>query len=242
LGSTTHAPPQSTSVSTGSPPPDRDGDGFWDDKDTCPEQAETVNEYLDEDGCPESDRDSDGFWDDKDTCPEQAETVNEYKDEDGCPEADPDDDRFFDEQDTCPNEPESDNGYQDGDGCPDEVPKEVQDFTGAIKGITFDSGKDTIRKSSKPTLDKAVEVLKTNPDVRIRISGHTDNEGDREQNLDLSKRRADAVKKYLVDNGIDESRIETAGHGPDKPVDTNDTKAGRANNRRIEFEPIRRAK
>jgi OOP family OmpA-OmpF porin len=226
----------------GCPESDRDGDGFWDDQDTCPDKAETVNEYQDDDGCPESDSDSDGFFDDQDTCPEQAETVNEYQDDDGCPESDPDNDRFFDEQDSCPEQPESDNGYKDEDGCPDEVPKDVQDFTGTIKGITFDSDKDTIRKSSAPALDKAVEVLKTNPDIRIRVSGHTDNDGDRDHNIELSKRRADAVKRYLVEHGIEESRIETEGHGPDKPVDTNDTKAGRANNRRIEFEIIRRAK
>ena len=80
------------------------------------------------------------------------------------------------------------------------------------------------------------------PEIRIKVSGHTDNNGAREHNVDLSGRRAEAVKKYLVDHGVDESRIETEGLGPDKPVDTNDTKTGRANNRRIEFEIIKRAK
>jgi OOP family OmpA-OmpF porin len=170
------------------------------------------------------------------------ETVNEYKDEDGCPEADPDNDGFYDEQDSCPNEPESDNGYKDGDGCPDEVPEEVARFTGVIQGITFDTDKDTIRKSSKKTLDAAVKVLTEHKEIRIEIGGHTDSEGERDHNLDLSRRRAESVKKYLVENGIEESRITTVGYGPDKPVDTNDTKAGRANNRRIEFVPITRAK
>jgi OOP family OmpA-OmpF porin len=226
----------------GCPESDKDGDGFWDDKDTCPSEAETVNDYQDEDGCPESDQDGDGFWDDKDTCPEQAETVNEFEDDDGCPEQDPDADRFFDEQDTCPQEPESDNGYKDDDGCPDEVPKDVQAFTGAIDGITFETNSDKIRPSSTKTLDKAVKVLTDNPDIRIKLSGHTDNQGERELNIDLSKRRADAVKHYLTDKGIEAGRMETEGHGPDKPIDTNDTKDGRANNRRIEFEIIRRAR
>jgi outer membrane protein OmpA-like peptidoglycan-associated protein len=223
-------------------PSDRDGDGLLDADDTCPDEAETVNDYKDEDGCPESDKDGDGFWDDQDSCPEQAETVNEYQDEDGCPESDRDGDGFWDDQDTCPDEPETDNGYKDEDGCHDEVPKEVQAFTGTIKGITFDNDKDTIRPSSAKSLDAAVQVLKDNPEIRIKISGHTDNKGTREHNVDLSTRRAASVKKYLVEHGIDESRIQTEGFGPDKPVDTNDTSAGRANNRRIEFEILKRAK
>ncbi|KIG14284.1 putative internalin [Enhygromyxa salina] len=220
-------------------PSDRDGDGFIDSQDTCPDEAETFNEYQDEDGCPESDRDGDGLWDEQDSCPDEAETVNDYKDEDGCPESDRDGDGLWDEQDSCPDEPESDNGYKDEDGCPDEVPKAVRDFTGAIKGITFDNDQDTIRKSSTKTLDNAVKVLTENPEIRIKISGHTDNKGDPAHNLDLSKRRAESVKKYLVDHGIDESRMVTEGVGPDKPVDTNDTKAGRSNNRRIEFDIIK---
>ncbi|MFO7566348.1 MAG: OmpA family protein [Enhygromyxa sp.] len=76
----------------------------------------------------------------------------------------------------------------------------------------------------------------------VEISGHTDNKGDHDRNVDLSRRRAESVKRYLVEHGVDEARIETVGHGPDKPIDSNDTKAGRANNRRIEFEIIRRAR
>ncbi|EDM75723.1 OmpA domain protein [Plesiocystis pacifica SIR-1] len=226
----------------GCPEPDSDGDGFIDDKDTCPNEAETVNDYQDEDGCPESDRDGDGFWDDQDSCPDEAETVNDYKDEDGCPESDRDGDGILDELDKCPDEPETANGYQDEDGCADEVPKEVAAFTGAIKGITFETDSDKIRKSSTRTLDKAVKVLTDFPDIRIKVTGHTDSRGDHDHNVDLSKRRAESVKTYLVEHGIDASRITTDGFGPDKPVDTNDTRAGRANNRRIEFEIVQRAK
>jgi len=83
--------------------------------------------------------------------------------------------------------------------------------------------------------------LTNNPDVKLKILGHTDSKGDRAHNLDLSQRRALAVKKYLVDHGIDDARLTTDGFGPDKPIDSNDTKAGRANNRRIEFELVQRA-
>ena len=70
-------------------PSDRDGDGLLDGDDTCPDEKETFNEYIDEDGCPESDRDGDGFWDDQDTCPDEKETVNDFKDDDGCPRGRP---------------------------------------------------------------------------------------------------------------------------------------------------------
>jgi OOP family OmpA-OmpF porin len=219
---------------------DRDGDGIPNDLDGCPDEPETVNGYQDTDGCPDKDTDGDGIFDDLDACVNDPETVNGFEDEDGCPEPDTDNDGFFDKQDSCPTEPESDNGYKDADGCPDEVPEEVARFTGAIEGITFDNDKDTIRKSSKKSLDAAVKVLTDHTEIRIEISGHTDIKGDRDHNLDLSRRRAESVKKYLVEHGIDETRITTVGHGPDKPVDTNDTEKGRANNRRIEFKPITR--
>jgi len=79
-------------------------------------------------------------------------------------------------------------------------------------------------------------VLKDFPSIRIEISGHTDSTGSREYNLDLSRRRAESVKRYLVtEGGVEESRVQTRGAGPDEPIDTNKTAAGRAKNRRIEF-------
>ncbi len=209
----------------GCPERDRDGDGFMDSQDACPDVPGVAP-----DGCPLKDRDGDGFLDIVDKCPDDPGV-----EPDGCPIPDTDGDGILDPDDACIPDPETQNGYQDTDGCPDEVPKEVVRFTGRIKGITFETNKAEIRSSSRPTLDDAVKVLKDFPDVRIEISGHTDSQGDRDHNVDLSKRRAEAVKQYMVDKGIDASRIETAGFGPDVPVDTNDTKAGRANNRRIEF-------
>nr|WP_276572746.1 OmpA family protein [Nannocystis pusilla] len=147
------------------------------------------------------------------------------KDKDGIPDRD----------DKCPAIPETRNNYQDDDGCADEVPRAVTKFTGVIKGIFFDVDKDSIKKSSKSTLDNAVKVLKDFPSVKVEISGHTDSSGDRDHNVDLSKRRADAVKKYLVDKGIDSARITTRGAGPDEPIADNNTKDGKAKNRRIEF-------
>ena len=214
----------------GCPPPppvegDRDGDGFLDSQDSCPDQP-----GIAPDGCPEKDSDGDGFLDSKDKCPAVPGV-----DPDGCPPPDKDGDGVIDANDKCIDIPETKNNYQDADGCPDELPKDVQKFTGVIQGIFFDVDKDTIKPQSKKTLDAAVKVLKEFGDVKVEVSGHTDSDGDRQHNVDLSQRRADAVKKYLVDKGIDTARITTRGAGPDQPIADNTTKDGKAKNRRIEF-------
>jgi outer membrane protein OmpA-like peptidoglycan-associated protein len=177
---------------------------------------------------PLRDRDGDGIPDRDDQCPREPGPAPT-----GCP-ADDDDDEIPNEEDKCPTEPESRNGFDDDDGCPDIVPAEFADLAGILEGILFDTDKDVIKKESKPILDRAVEVLKKYPQVRIEISGHTDSAGSYEHNVDLSQRRAESVKTYLTEAGIDPSRIETRGAGPNEPIATNDTKDGRANNRRIE--------
>jgi OOP family OmpA-OmpF porin len=91
---------------------------------------------------------------------------------------------------------------------------------------------------SEPTLLRALEVLKAHPEIRVLISGHTDSRGAYEHNLDLSRRRAESVKQWLVDNGIDAGRLETRGAGPDEPIESNATSSGRFANRRIEFEVL----
>lgn len=207
------------------PPGDRDGDGFADPDDKCPDTPGVAP-----DGCPPGDRDGDGFADPDDKCPDEPGIAP-----DGCPDRDPDKDGILDPDDKCPTEPETVNRFEDGDGCPDELPEEVRAFEGALEGVNFDLGKATLQPGSSTTLDQAVDVLKKYPDVRVEISGHTDSTGSRELNMDLSARRADTVKEYLVGHGIDASRITTRGAGPDEPLETNATKAGRAKNRRIEF-------
>jgi OOP family OmpA-OmpF porin len=127
------------------------------------------------------------------------------------------------------------NGYQDQDGCPDELPKALKKFTGAIQGITFETGSAKIKPSSFKVLDGAVKVLREFQDVRLEISGHTDDRGSADLNRKLSKARAESVQAYLSSKGIDEGRFSTIGYGPDKPVASNKTKAGMAKNRRIEF-------
>ncbi len=211
-------------------PGDKDGDGFLDPDDACIDEPGVAP-----DGCPIRDKDGDGFLDPDDQCIDEPGVAP-----DGCPIRDKDKDGILDPDDQCIDEPETKNDYKDRDGCPDEVPKEVAKFTGAIEGIFFDTDKAVIKPKSKPVLDKAVKVLKDFPDVKVEVSGHTDSTGDRTHNIDLSQRRADAVKKYLVDHGIDADRIDTRGAGPDEPRADNTSKAGKAKNRRIEFKLLTR--
>lgn len=103
-------------------------------------------------------------------------------------------------------------------------------------GIYFDSGKDLVKPESYGSLNEIAKVLKENPDVRIKIVGHTDADGDAAANLELSKRRAQNVKNSLVnDFGIDAGRIETEGMGETQPIAGNDTSENKAKNRRVEF-------
>ncbi|MDD3804338.1 MAG: OmpA family protein [bacterium] len=104
-----------------------------------------------------------------------------------------------------------------------------------LKGINFESGKANILPESYVILNDAVKLLKDNPKVKIEVQGHTDSVGAAASNETLSQARADAVRKYLVDNGIDAARIQTKGYGELMPIASNDTKEGRAQNRRIEF-------
>jgi outer membrane protein OmpA-like peptidoglycan-associated protein len=109
----------------------------------------------------------------------------------------------------------------------------------ALYGIHFDFDKDVIKPESKPTLDEIALVLTSDPDLRLRIVGHTDDQGSADYNLDLSERRAASVVAALVaDYGIAPERLVAAGAGMTQPVDTNDTEEGRARNRRVELEDL----
>jgi OOP family OmpA-OmpF porin len=218
-------------------PADGDDDGILDEDDECPEEPEVFNDLEDEDGCPEPDADDDGLLGKLDQCPEEAEDRDEFEDEDGCPEPDNDEDGHADASDECPGEAETANGFEDEDGCPDEVPDRIAQYIGVIEGIRFGNASARIQGArSRAVLDQAAVILKEYPSVHIRISGHSDNRGNLARNVALSRARADAVKWYLVDQGIEHTRLLTMGYGPERPIADNGTAAGRAKNRRIEFE------
>lgn len=176
------------------------------------------------------DSDGDGIYDDRDACVDVPGVAP-----DGCPPPDTDGDGILDDADACVDQPETRNGFEDGDGCPDALPAELAKFDGQIAGITFETGKATIQRSSLPVLDEAVSVLSAYPSVRIEISGHTDDTGTPERNLELSRSRAASVASYLEGMGIAAERMTTVGYGQANPIADNATKQGRAQNRRIEF-------
>ena len=103
-----------------------------------------------------------------------------------------------------------------------------------LSGVTFDTGKATIRPESFPRLDSVVEYMMYKKSARIEIAGHTDNVGNPKANKTLSEKRAQACRDYLISKGIDGSRIEAVGYGDERPIAPNDTEAGRQLNRRIE--------
>lgn len=218
----------------GCPDLDNDQDGIPDVEDRCPNEPEDFDGEEDNDGCPDlvKDSDNDGVPDDLDRCPLQAEDIDNFADDDGCPDLDNDLDGIPDASDQCPNAPETFNGVDDEDGCPDE---KVIEQRFVLKGVTFESGSAALTPDSYPVLDEAVRSLMAYPEVRIEIRGYTDSSGKASSNMALSQRRADAVKQYMVNAGVDPQRMIAKGYGEENPIATNSTPAGRAENRRIEF-------
>lgn len=173
--------------------------------------------------------DSDGDWvpDEFDECPDTPSGV--AVDGKGCP-LDSDGDGVPDSEDQCPQV-----AGPAPTGCPPEEAAPVQEAV-LIEAIYFDFDKADIKPVSQTVLDgRLVPVLKENPDMKVRIEGHADSTGDERYNQQLSLRRAESVRQYLISQGIDEIRLSIAGYGESKPIDTNDTREGRANNRRVEF-------
>ena len=104
--------------------------------------------------------------------------------------------------------------------------------------VNFETGSDQLTANSRYELDNLVEALKANRDIKIEVSGHTDNTGDASENQTLSEARATAVFNYLSNNGVTPNRMTAVGYGQTKPVDTNETEDGRAMNRRTEFKIV----
>jgi len=201
--------------------PDSDGDGIADNKDNCP----TVAGLKALNGCP--DADGDGVTDADDKCPDEAGPAANQ----GCPWADKDGDGVLDKDDKCPEV----KGTVANNGCP-EVTETVQKQLNAYaKTILFDTGKATIKAQSQAVLEDIIGILKEYSTAKFTVEGHTDSVGSDKLNQRLSDSRANSVKEYLTSHGIDAFRLSSLGYGESRPIDSNKTKAGRANNRRVEI-------
>jgi OmpA-OmpF porin, OOP family len=205
--------------------PDTDGDGVADKNDACPD----VPGLKSLAGCP--DTDGDGVADKDDKCVD----VKGPKENNGCPWPDRDGDGVYDKDDRCPDV----KGTAANNGCPevsDEAIKRLNDYA---KTILFDSGKSSFQQRTYPVLEAITAILQEYPNSNFSIEGHTDSDGSDAANQKLSEDRAAAVKDYLVSKGINSARLSSKGFGESMPIDTNKTKAGKANNRRTEVKLVK---
>jgi outer membrane protein OmpA-like peptidoglycan-associated protein len=231
-----------------------DGSGFG----ACRDTAEDADGFEDGDGCVDPDNDVDGVPDEMDgpvddtgygACRDAAEDADGFEDGDGCPDLDNDGDGLPDTADgevdatgfgACRDQAEDFDGFEDDDGCPEEGEGLVALTCDAIEiaaSVYFDTASDVIQTRSYELLDQVATVLNSATYIQlVRVEGHTDDRGDDDYNLDLSQRRAASVLRYLSENGgVDASRLESEGFGETQPIDDNDTRSGRAANRRVEF-------
>ncbi|HUF36616.1 MAG TPA: OmpA family protein [Gemmatimonadales bacterium] len=211
-------------------PKDADGDGVADDADRCANTP--AGEQVDASGCSASQRDSDGDGvnDAADQCADTP--AGEQVDAQGCPlPKDGDGDGVTDDKDRCPSTPA---GVQvDAEGC--QVLFEEEKKTLILEGVNFETGKATLTPESQTILNGVAESLVANEEIRVQVSGHTDITGSRALNQRLSRERAESVRQYLIARGVAADRLTAAGFGPDRPVASNRTVEGRAQNRRVEL-------
>ena len=214
-------------------PKDADGDGVADDADKCANTP--AGEQVDAGGCSASQRDSDGDGvnDATDKCADTP--AGEQVDANGCPlPKDGDGDGVTDDKDRCPSTP---SGVQvDEEGC--QVLFEEAKKTLILEGVNFETGKAELTPESQTILNGVAESLVANEEIRVQVSGHTDNTGGRALNQRLSRARAESVRQYLIERGVAADRLTAAGFGPDRPVASNRTAEGRAQNRRVELTRI----
>ncbi|MDE3743200.1 OmpA family protein [Maribacter polysaccharolyticus] len=205
--------------------PDADGDGVADKDDACPNEAGLASLA----GCP--DADGDGVADKDDACPNEAGPAENK----GCPWTDKDNDGVLDKDDACPDVA----GTVANKGCPEvteEVQKQLNEYA---RTILFDTGKSSIKAESTSVMVDIIQILKEYPTAKFTVEGHTDSVGSAKLNQSLSESRALSVKDFLVDKGIDAFRLSAVGYGEEKPIATNNTRAGRKQNRRVEINLIK---
>jgi len=175
---------------------------------------------------PPADTDMDGVPDSTDRCP--GTPINTPVDEYGC-ELDSDGDGVVDRLDECPDTPP--NTPVDNVGCPFPVIIE-------LPGVNFRTSSDMLLDGANTTLNEIAQTLMDNPSMVVEVAGHTDSDGEYDYNLQLSQRRASSVRNYLIDAGVESSRVSARGYGETEPVADNATAQGRAENRRVELRVI----
>lgn len=199
---------------------DTDGDGVMDRKDVCPDTP--AGYPVDSFGCL-SDNDRDGVTDEVDQCPNTVSGAT--VDATGC-ELDDDNDGVLNHRDDCPD---TYPGVRvDNNGC------EILDII-ELRGVNFATNSDRLLAGAEQVLDDAIDWLKSHPNLIVEVAGHTDSDGNDISNLGLSERRANTVRDYMINGGINPANISARGFGESEPVSDNTTTEGKAENRRVEL-------
>ena len=219
-------------------PKDRDGDGILDKDDACPDVAGIATDDPKTNGCPAaakpSDRDGDGILDADDACPDVPGVKSDDPKKNGCP-ADRDGDGIPDAVDACPDKPGIASDDPKKNGCP-ALAAISNGMINISEQVQFKTGSAQILAASNNLMNAVLGILKEHSEVKlVHIEGHTDNKGDAAKNKALSQKRAEAVVGWLVMHGVDKKRMDAKGYGQERPIDSNETDAGRQNNRRVEF-------
>ena len=224
----------------GCPDLDDDGDGLGDRLDPCPREAEDRDGHQDEDGCPDPDNDGDGTLDERDDCPMEREDADGHLDGDGCPDPDNDRDGVLDGADQCTDQPEVINGNADDDGCPDEGEPLVlvsKDGLELFEPIRFRGDTAELSPGSTGLLGQVAATLRAHREIaRLRIRAHVHSRGTDADDDQLSVERAEAVRRWLIEWGIDADRLEGVGHGSRAPLLKGTGERARQLNDRIELE------
>jgi len=217
----------------GCPIRDKDGDGILDPVDACPDDKGIASDDPKKNGCP--DRDGDGIFDSDDACPDEKGVANDDPKKNGCPPPkDTDGDGIVDPEDACPNDPGPKNDDPKKNGCPAAHIEKGQ--IRILEQVQFKTGSDVILPASDSILEAVQKILEDHPEItKLSVEGHTDNRGSAAYNKKLSAKRAASVMRWLTKHGIDTKRLQSAGYGFERPIDTNDTDEGRQANRRVEF-------
>ncbi len=223
-------------------PADKDGDGIFDTVDACPDVPGVKSDDPKLNGCP-PDSDGDGITDDVDACPDKPGVKTDDPKTNGCPDPDRDKDGVLNDVDACPDEPGKADPDPKKNGCPKAFVKDGQiKILDQVK-FKYNSAAIEAGPFSEEILAAVLEQVTKHTDTikGIRIEGHTDSKGSAAYNKTLSKNRANSVAQWMVNHGVDSSVLAVEGFGQEKPIDTNDTDAGRANNRRVEFHILAQA-
>jgi outer membrane protein OmpA-like peptidoglycan-associated protein len=218
---------------SGCPVRDRDKDGVPDPEDACPDQPGPRTGDPKTNGCPVRDLDGDGIPDTEDACPDQPGPRRLDPRTNGCP--DRDGDGIPDPLDACPDKPGPGDPDPLKNGCPKAMI--VGQTIVILDQVRFATASARIVRGpeSEEILQAVLKILLEHPALKVRVEGHTDDQGNAAANRRLSAQRAASVVRWLVGHGIAARRLSSAGLGQTRPLDSNATEAGRLKNRRVEF-------